>query len=179
MVSSSPLQFSKLVFHKKDFYESPYVINSHIGSIPDIFGEYRVGKHKGQPYVLIEPTKSDKIKFNYVVLTKHKKLGAGKFQGKAVLSGINLTEEYPTAAWGDFKKMNLVFLFNFKENFEILEMYVFPNAKYSGRSLFEKWQSGRLDLTIPENKISLPKPEVRGIRYSDGSVQYFAEGATA
>ena len=161
-MQSNPSPITRMEF-KKSRKKTPYLlVNSH-GRRIDLCGQYTTGENKGQYYLLVETTQNPLIKFSHSIYTKEPKLLERRrkvkpYASKVMVGGFNLPPENPYRAWSDFPPWNMALLFEFSPDFEKLSIWFFENARSYAKTLFERWVSGNLDLTVQSNKVPLRYP---------------------
>ena len=159
--NTNPFPVTRMDFEKKPYTKTPYLLVNSVGNELPICGKYKTGDYKGQLYLNIETTQNLRMKKHgeYSIYTNepglleiHKKIKPKA--GKRLISGfgLNLSPEYPYRSWGNFPQWGMALLIELSPDFERLSIWFFEKSCHIAETLFERWTSGNLNLTVQANQ---------------------------
>jgi hypothetical protein len=170
-------------FERSPTAKTPYIFTGRVGAdIPWFLGTYK--KCKSKQYVILDATQYKKvggrqhedslytINVEAVEAVRNYKLSKAKTEDdkrkalakdKARISGINFRPDFPNRTWGDTRNPALggndALLIELSPDWQSMVIYVFEGQAAAAQSLFEKWVSGELSLTLEADALALNEAE--------------------
>jgi len=168
---------ARIDFRKRNEVKGSYIFYKKDGRMPStLLGVYKRGCLRGEKYITLQDACKHNAamssRYNYFLYTNNEGALQKKREAKpeketylALITGFNLTPEFPNRAYGDGciygDGGNDALLIEFRENMDELTIWLFEGQKMYAKALFEKWTSGELVLSVRDNV--LPVKSLKGV----------------
>lgn len=135
-----------------------YISRKHTGNdVNNFLSTWIAGNHpyKGKRYIIFTGYWGNQTYPVTPAYTHKLSFGQNKLEKDKGYIGLNFLPGFPCKTFGVFR--NDALLTQFSDDWEKMTIYYFKDKGKIAHSLFKEWTSGKLEMTLEENGLTIPK----------------------